>query len=231
MKIKLLTTTMLLAGAITFASAGKFDQPSKNRFEAISANDANVGVSSTPNSSVTLDFSLVAGASWDGLDDPSNVIANCVSGDSITGFSWTDLTLETEGASWLSEAVILFSDSAGGQGIAFTLSATNAPGVEVSSSAGIVDLTDLALPDIVALADGMLQVQLYEDFDDADDVIDANFTSGTMRIFGTNLTATPGPGCNFVAPPKIIPTTNWYSLFALMLVLMFFGRKLVARKA
>ena len=67
---------------------------------------------STPNSSVTLDFSLATGESWDGIGSSNNILLNCFNGKSITAFEYTDVTIQTVGGSFFSEAIMYFSSSA-----------------------------------------------------------------------------------------------------------------------
>lgn len=213
---------------LSVSTAGKFDQASINRLEATNTN-APVVPSSTPNSSVVLDFGLAVGESWDAQDDPDNVIASCVSGGSITGFEWTNVTIETVGASWLSEATLLFSDTGVTNGINLTIgNGDDMAGTMTYSSGGIIDLTDNALPDITPGMDGNFIMQIYESFDDTADAIDANFTAGTVTVYGIDLVGTSGPNCAFVAgPPAIIPATNWYWLVGLFLMLTLFSRKFI----
>ncbi len=225
MKIKLLTTSLLLAGALS-VSAGKFDQPQATTFEAVNPN-APIVNRSTPNSSVTINFGFLTGESWDGQDDASNVFANCVTGGSVTGFEWNNVAIDTVGASFLSEASLLFTDTAGTNGIRLRVGSADAnAGSGVYSSGGILDLTDASLPDIVPGADGKILLQIHETFDDVADTIDANFTGGTLIVHGIDLAS--DPACIFKAPPPaIVPANNWFALFALILTLGFFGRKYI----
>lgn len=202
-----LTSLVLAASAVT---AGKFDQASGNTIQATNSN-APIVINSVPNSSVTIDFGYLTGDSWDGQDNPNNVIADCITGGSVTGFEWTNVTIATVGASWLSEARMLFSDTAGANGITLSLgNGDNVAGTMTYSSGGIIDLTDNALPDIVPGGDGIIRLQLFESFDDVANTIDANYTSGTVDVYGINLVATPGPGCGFVVPSAdlVLTLTN-----------------------
>jgi len=228
MKNKTILLSLILAASAV--SAGKFDQPDNGTLSAFGTTNTPIVPNSTPNSSVTIDFGLLVGDSWDGQADASNVVANCMTGGSITGVEWTGVTVETVGASWLSEPAILFTDSSGTGGVSLAVgNGDDAPGVATYSSGGIIDLTDNAIPDVVPLGDGLLRIELFEGFDDVADAIDANYTAGTVDVYGIDLVATPGPGCGFVAaalPPAVpVPSTNWYVLFGLMLALIVFTRK------
>jgi hypothetical protein len=230
MKNKTIFLSLILAA--TAVSAGKFDQPTRNALEASSNFNAPVVVNSTPNSFVSIDFGLLIGDSWDGASDTSNVVANCISGGSITGVEWTGVTVESVGGSWLSEASIGFSDSSGTIAVNLSVGAgDDAPGVATYSSGAIIDLSDNGIPDIVPLGDGVLRIELFEGFDDAPDAIDANYTAGTVDVHGIDLVATAGPGCGFVAEPRgvpaVIPSLQWYGLVALMLVLLTLGYRRV----
>jgi uncharacterized repeat protein (TIGR01451 family) len=198
MKIKLLISSLIMAGAVSVASAGKFDQPSRGILSSNFSLNSTDDVSSTPDSSVTIDFSVLVGESWDDAGDADNMIANCVLGGSVTGVEWTNVTVETVGASWLSEATLSMTDSAGGQGISLNVgNGDDAAGIATYSSGAIIDFTDNALPDIVALGDGLLPIEIFEGFDDNADAIDANFTGGTVDIWGIGLTV--NPNCPFLA--------------------------------
>ncbi|VAW33998.1 hypothetical protein MNBD_GAMMA01-890 [hydrothermal vent metagenome] len=152
-----------------------------------------------PNSSVTLDFSITTAESWDGKNQPKNVIVNCINGEFITGFEYSNLTLTTVGGSYLSEAVIYFSDSTNGDdGIRLTAGVANeSSGTGIFNSDGILDLTDTGNVDIVSLQNNQFNIQFYEIIDDAVDAIDARFTNGTLTVWGVDLVATDS--CQFVA--------------------------------
>jgi len=184
---------------------------------------------SDPDSSVVLNLAALGPlASWDGLGDASNVIANCVRGTAITGIQWDNVTIETIGLSWLSDPVMFFSDSAAGGGIFLAVGAgDDMPGIATYSSGGVIDLTDNALPDILALPDGQFRIEFFEGFDDVADAIDANFTSGKVVLYGQALKGTPGAGCPLgVAGPLAVPSLQWYGLAALA-----FGLLLITRRA
>ena len=94
------------------------------------------------------------------------------------------------------------------------------------SSGGIIDFTDNGIPDILALGDGQLPIQFFESFDDNADALDANYTAGTLTIWGLDLTAVP---CPYIAapppPPAIIPTLSQYGLMLLLVGMFFVGRR------
>ncbi|MFK8010706.1 MAG: hypothetical protein AB8B80_01610 [Marinicellaceae bacterium] len=144
---------------------------------------------SAPNSSVVLDFSIANGESWDEKDSSNNVVANCVNGSSITGFEYEDVTLATESGSFFSEAVIYFSDSNNGDnGLRLTTGAGDqTSGTKTFNSNGILDLTDNGLDDIVSLDDSAFFIQFYENVDDAENAIDARYTSGKVTVWGIDL--------------------------------------------
>jgi hypothetical protein len=227
MKKLVIMVLVALSVASSAAIAAKGDQPFGGQVffgeGSFTPNQPN----SVPNSQVDLDFNLGGIASWDADNDPDNVIENCVSGDSITGFGW-DLTIETVGASWLSEAVMRYSNSDGDADpnwITLTVGIGNdAPGNMNFTSGGILDLTDNALPDIVSNPDGLFMIQFFESFDDVADDIDANYLSGSVNVAGINLVGTPGPGCTLIGlPPLPVPADNNFALIALLLSVMGLG--------
>ncbi len=143
-----------------------------------------------PTASGTFTVDLSGAESWDALSDGSNMVmlvdVNAALGGigaaSMTGIGWDNST-STVGGSWLSEAVMYFDDN-----IAPDLSGLfltpgvgdDFAGTASYSSGGVLDLSDNGIPDI-ALADGILRIEFFENFDDVADAIDA-FHGGTLTI-------------------------------------------------
>ncbi len=95
----------------------------------------------------------------------------------VTGIGW-NATIETVGLSWASEAVIDFSDAVFlTMGIGDDFS-TPPGGINYSSP--IVDLIGLGLD--FTVFDGLLNLELFESFDDNFNAIDANYLSGELTI-------------------------------------------------
>lgn len=157
-------------------------------------------LNSTPNSSVALDFSKKTAESWDERDQSNNMITQCINGDAITGVEYTNVTIETVGSSFFSEAVIYFSNSnAANNGLNFVIGNGNEnSGVAVFNSNGVVDITDSGNLDVVSLNDKKFVIQFYERIDDELASIDARFTNGILKIWGVNLTAVED--CLFISP-------------------------------
>ncbi len=155
-------------------------------------------IRSTPNSFVALDFSLQNAESWDSRDRPVNQVFNCMNGDSITGFEFSNVTIETFAGSFFSEAVIYFSDSdRGDDGIRFIIGANNPnSGTNTFSSDGIIDITDLGIDDVVSRNDDQFFMQFYEETDDISGVVDARYTQGILKVWGIDLI--PVEGCPFI---------------------------------
>jgi hypothetical protein len=156
---------------------------------------------STPNSSVTLDFSLATGESWDAIGSSNIVVSNCFNGKSITAFEYTNVTIQTEGSSFFSEAIMYFSSSAneddGLNAIKLKVGTDNeTSGTASFSSPGILDLTDSGQPDIFSLPDNKFNLQFYEHIDDVVDAIDARFINGELKVYCVDLTA--NESCPFI---------------------------------
>lgn len=145
-----------------------------------------------PTASGTFNVDLSSVASWDALSDSSNQIllvdVNAAlggvagAGATMTGIGW-DNSLSTVGGSWLSEAVMYFDDNIAPDlsGLFLTTGVgEDFAGTNSYSSGGILDLSDNGIPDI-ALADGILRIEFFENFDDVADAIDA-FYGGTITI-------------------------------------------------
>lgn len=171
--------------------------------------------------STTLVLDISGEQSWDALSDTSNtvLVVPLGTGASMTGIGW-DVNLTTQGGSWLSEARFYFDaqdqDFSGlflAPGIG-----NNFSGSSSFSSGGIIDLTDNGIPDIPILADGNLYIQLYESFDDANDVVDGDWTAGSSL---TIVYEGGGP---------VIPTVSEWGLIILTALLLAGGAFLIVRR-
>jgi hypothetical protein len=147
--------------------------------------------------------SLVNAFSCDGPGAPCNLSFFLDLGDGLgcagdavdlTGLGW-DLTIETVGASWLSEAVIGFQAPAGTQLFNLTpgINDQNA-GTAFYSSGGIVDLVAV-LGSAPELPSGVLTLEFYESFDDVSGVIDANYLHPSELTLEFECSAEPGACC------------------------------------
>jgi len=184
-KVLALCTALLLVGTVT---AGEL---------AITPD----GPSITPNvlrdpGDVLTPYDVTGTPSWDALSDPSNVVvlydlAAAVglptgSPVTMTGIGW-DVNLTALGTSWLSELRVYFDDSIAPDltGLFLTPGVGNGfPGSGFFTSGGIIDLTDNGIPDIL-LPNGVLRMEFFEGYDDANDVIDGMWDSGALTIAST----------------------------------------------
>ncbi|MEM7230097.1 MAG: hypothetical protein AAF432_14920 [Planctomycetota bacterium] len=123
----------------------------------------------------------------------SVVSLNLGAGAVVTGIGW-GLTLQSggtigDGASWQNEATFAFTDVLGAAtGVTVTPAAGttfSTPGTGAFSSGGILKLADAGIPDI-ALADGILEIEFFETFDDpfgdSGATQDAEILQGTLFI-------------------------------------------------
>lgn len=142
------------------------------------------------------DFNVTGVNSWDELWDMDNeiytpdlaVAAGLPAGTALemigVGYG---LTIQTNGASWLSEARIYFDDVINPDGVGLYLSpgfADEYSGNHYYSSGGIVYLADVGMPNIL-LPNGQLRMEFNDKFDDYPDEIDARWYSGTVSIVYT----------------------------------------------
>lgn len=178
MKAIALTT---LAAAAGLATASPFMSTGLTEYTV-----DNAGVAT---SSLTIDISGYS--SWDLQDSPNNEILSMFIGNGavITGIAW-DVTLTTFNASWASESVLNFEDQ-------IFLTPGVADGFQVSNanynSGGVLDISDAGLPNITVGADGILDIEFLEGFDDVAGAIDGTWQAGsTITIVGQNIVPTPG---------------------------------------
>jgi len=148
-------------------------------------------------SNFTLDINFDS-FSFDASGAAGNAVltANIGAGNTITGIGW-DVNIETVGASWLSEPVFRFADSSfADAGLFLTVGAgSDAPGAANFNSGGILDLSDNGIPNIT-LVDGMLQIEIFEGYDDAAGAVDA-FLNGTLTLGLANAVPAPGAAALF----------------------------------
>jgi len=148
--------------------------------------DANAGAPPAPaltdptrfNTTITVDLSGIN--SWDAAGSTLNeTLSIAIGGDFlVTGIAW-DVTIATVGASWLSEVQMGFLDSDIGLQLSFG-AGDNTPGTATYTSGGILDLgsIDPTFPFFVG-ADGILDLEFREGFDDVTGAIDATFLAGS----------------------------------------------------
>ena len=184
--------TLILAAALSLgAIATAQKQPAQQGLrDSSGAMDgtiipATVISTSTFNGVTQTTVSLAGEDSWDGPGDPDNVILSVDLGaDAVVfGLGW-DVSQETVGASWLSEANFLLDDSstagAGPEAFALAPSGTGSPGIE-SNTSPVILLADAGLPDL-NLPSGTLLIELNESFDDVPDAVDCLWTAGELTI-------------------------------------------------
>lgn len=153
------------------------------------------------NAQISIQF-LSNVATWDLVSDPDNVVFDLdisgafgVAGAQATmhGIGW-DVTIQSLGASWLSEARMYFDDNIAPDLSGLFLApgvADSFPGTNSYNSGGIVDLSDNAIPDIV-LPNGHLRLEFYESFDDVANGIDGFYLAGSTITL--DMTLVPAPG-------------------------------------
>lgn len=130
--------------------------------------------------------------SFDGLGAPGNAtldIALPAGYDTVIGIGW-DVTLETFGASWASEASFSFAD----QGSEPALFLGPAAGVDnpldvpTQFTSDIIDLVELELD--FSVASGVLSLEAFESFDDVAGEADAGWLEGSTLF----VQIVPAPG-------------------------------------
>ena len=180
------------------------------------APDAGSVADGTPDSMVSINLAGVA--SWDEEGDPSNDIINQLlgAGAIVTGLG-AHVTVTTVGASWLSEVSMSFG--VGGPIFIdwFNDPLFDGPGTASGSTGGIIDLSDNGLPNLPADAAGNFPIEMYEDFDDVPDAIDANYDAGNIDV-------------EFIAGAPV-PTMPEWGMIVLLVALLAFGTLLLRRRA
>ena len=137
----------------------------------------------------TITVDICGSQFWDAQGSVLNEIQSIDLGPNffVTGIGW-DLTLTTVGASWASDAIIAFQDE-----IFLTPAVGDDFGVINIRyfSGGVIDLNDIGYDDIHVDADGFLNLELYEAFDDNPEDVDAFLGDGSVLYLNV---AYPSPG-------------------------------------
>lgn len=145
-------------------------------------------------SPLILDVDVSNLASFDGQGDLDNAVLTLdlpAGYDTVIGVGW-DVTLETVGPSWASEATISFAGLNGAELFVSPAAGIDAPldAPENFTSNGILDLTDAGLTDISVGDGGTLSLELFESFDDTADEADALWLDGST----ISVQIIPAPG-------------------------------------
>lgn len=120
--------------------------------------------------------------SFDEQGDEDNVVVLLDLGPNavVNGIGW-DVVLSATDPSWRSEISVLISDSSGVGGFVLAPGEDNSPGGPTGySSDGITKLADYQIPDVAVLADGLLRLEFFEDYDDFSNEIDGFWESGQL---------------------------------------------------
>ena len=174
----------------------------------------------TPDSILSL--AMAGRESWDFWDSPNNELLSEIlgAGAEVTGVGWRQLEIVTvpDTGSWRWDAVIsLYSTHPDGFFLDAAPGAGDGPGAGIYSSGGILDLGDLDIDNLPIGDDGLLYVQFWEDPDDVEDAIDANYPGGAFDI--AYISGVP------------VPTVPAAALAGLGLLLLVSGGWLITRKS
>ncbi len=248
MNLKKNATLIAAAAALSLAAGASWAQDGKTGASALMTSaDGSIAVSEptfSPRGAASISCQSFDGIdSWDGLDDTDNIVIdlNIGAGNTLTGVGW-DIGIATVGGSWLSEATIQHSDSNGSAdpnaiNLNVGVGDDTSGDQDYTSGGTIVDFSDNGLPDIVAGADGILRLQIFESFDDNADAIDANMRNAAMPALcaGLALVCTDQAACNGAVTglpqSQPVPVNNPWALGLLVLVLAGLGFVAVRRFA
>ena len=143
------------------------------------------GLASVATAQTTITIDLSGLESWDFFGSTFNTILTeqIGAGSTITGIGF-DVSIDTVSPSYLEEAIISFSNTSGSDGIDLTPGlGDNFAGSASYSSGGLVDLSDVdGLGTDLRFdvdADGLLVIELWEDYDDEEAAVDATYGAGS----------------------------------------------------
>lgn len=137
-----------------------------------------------------LPFDVTGIQSWDAPGSGFNTVIflNVQPFATVNGLGW-DVNLTAIAPSWRSELAVLVTDSTGLGGFNLAPGVDNSPGgpTNYNSAGGIVKLANYAIPDVVALADGLIRLEFFESYDDGAGIQDGVWNSGSLFFQGTGL--------------------------------------------
>ncbi|MDP2007869.1 MAG: PEP-CTERM sorting domain-containing protein [Rubrivivax sp.] len=170
-------------------STGVFGKVSGgNVFTQVTGGSTNLAMTALPD--LVMSVAGVESFDADGAAGNASLDFAATPGALVDAISW-DITLQTVGASWLSEATIVLTNTAG-DGVFF------APGdVDGGPGTGTYSFSDLLSNyglSFSVLDDGVINLYFYESFDDVAGAADAIYTAGNITLGGVAVTAVPEPG-------------------------------------
>lgn len=193
MKFSSFELRALAAAALMAAGAAQAASPVVSTASTALASNNGTTVldlsSPTPASSV-LAVDVAGAESWYGHGNADNYVlwVQLAPYAEVTGVGW-DVTITTNGASWLSEAKVAIESSDGSAGLFLTPGVGEGFGGTGSySSDGVLSLVDLGLNFNVG-ADGLLRLEFFEGYVDYEEP-DAIWNSGTLSL---EVSAVPEP--------------------------------------
>lgn len=198
--IAVMSCAALVATAGIASAQVQVDAPSYDTKTATSAQDFNTTQVERVGGQI-VNFDLAGIESWDLQGSPNNTVIELDVADALgfasgtdlimNGVGWKEVTIATNGASWLSEAGIYFDDNVNPDGMGLFLNVgagDDFAGTGTYDSGGVLKLADAEIPDI-PLPGGILRIEFFESFDDVEGAVDAVFQSGSL-----NIQIIPAPG-------------------------------------
>lgn len=156
----------------------------------------------------------ITGVELYGLEgDPDNVVmlicnAALANGE-VSHVGWDNVLLDPVGASWCSEGQFVFN---GGELLLTPHIGDDDVGpCDVSGSGGLIALADVAIPNLMADADGCITLEFVDTFDDFAGAVDAVWASGVITL----------AGCG--EPVPTVPTVGEWGVIVLGLFIMIAG--------
>lgn len=169
----------LVAGS-AFAAKSHWD-------DVLSAGPGAFGpIVATERSGTVLSVDVTETVSVDGIGDTDNAVKflNIGAGNTVNGIGW-DVDLIAFAPSWRSEIAVFITDSSGTGGFNLRPGADDdSPGgpTTYTSDGRILKLANYQIPDVVALADGLIRLEFYETYDDANGQTDGLWNSGDLFL-------------------------------------------------
>lgn len=151
----------------------------------IAAGTAQVVAASDRNTGELILFDVTGIESRDGRGAPINEVRhmNIGSGNSILGYGWA-VEMTAFSPSWRSEMRIRISDSTAIGGLDLVVGSEGS-GPSIEASLNYIKFANYNLPNITALADGLIRLEFFESYDDHPAAPDGVWNSGHLQLLAT----------------------------------------------
>lgn len=185
------SSALLVLAGTAFGAIGERE----TEWNVLEAAPGFTGGGSGERSGQVIPFNVAGIQSGDLPGAPINQVffVNVGPGVAVNGIGW-DVVLTAIAPSWRSEIRVLVTDSTGLGGFNLAPGTDASPGGPTPYSSGgqILKLANYAIPDVVALGDGLIRLEFFESYDDVAGAFEGSWDSGALFLQVVPTPATAG---------------------------------------